>query len=235
MNARHAARQLALLTLFQMDKQGIQASDRLAIHDLIIASVRALVDEARTCIQQAVDELVSVQEALRDTEHDHPDNLTTPLDAPIKPVPFNTTADLNQRVEQCLQAAEWLFEAIDLPEWAALTKQQDIQDYAKQLIQLVKTNQSELDEAINACSTEWRMDRLVLIDAWILRLAAAEMTYQQSVDVGVSIDEAVELAKRFSTDESYKFINGVLGALANRLGHPYTPPPDSITIPAPTA
>jgi len=229
MNARHAARQLALLTLFQMEKQGIQASDRLAIHDLIIASVRSLVDEARNNIQQAVDGLVAVQEALREIEHEHPDNLSTPLDAPIKPVDFPNTEQLNARVESCLKSAEWLFDAIDLPEWTALARIQEVQDYAKQLIQMVQTNQAELDEAINACSTDWRIDRLVQIDATILRLAAAEMKYQPEVDVSVSIDEAVELAKRFSTEDSYKFINGVLGALATQLGYNYTAPDDLAT------
>lgn len=74
-----------------------------------------------------------------------------------------------------------------------------------------------LDAAIAARAKGWALDRMPVLDLNILRLGSFELAYRPDVPIAVAIDEAVELAKRFSTDDSGKFVNGVLSALVGDL------------------
>ncbi len=71
-----------------------------------------------------------------------------------------------------------------------------------------------LDEQIDAAAKGWKSNRLGKVDLTILRLAVYEMKYDDEIPVGVAIDEAVELAKKFGQDESPSFINGILAKIA---------------------
>ncbi len=73
---------------------------------------------------------------------------------------------------------------------------------------------SALDERIAECAPEWPVEELAIIDRNILRLALWEFSVSGETPVKVAINEAVELAKRYSTDSAPRFINGVLGSLA---------------------
>jgi N utilization substance protein B len=75
----------------------------------------------------------------------------------------------------------------------------------------------ELDAAIAARAKGWTLARMPVLDLNVLRLGAYELAYRPDVPVAVVIDEAVELAKRFSTDDSGRFVNGVLSALVDDL------------------
>ena len=75
----------------------------------------------------------------------------------------------------------------------------------------------ELDAAIAARAKGWTLARMPVLDLNVLRLGAFELAHRPEVPVAVVIDEAVELAKRFSTDDSGRFVNGVLSALAGDL------------------
>lgn len=81
------------------------------------------------------------------------------------------------------------------------------------LVEGVAEHQSRLDEAIAAHAKGWTLQRMPTIDLIVLRIAAFELVGRPDVPVAVVIDEAVELAKRFSTDDSGRFVNGVLSAL----------------------
>lgn len=72
---------------------------------------------------------------------------------------------------------------------------------------------AELDAAIAARAKGWTLARMPVLDLNVLRLGAFELAHRPDVPVAVAIDEAVELAKRFSTDDSGRFVNGVLSAL----------------------
>ena len=69
---------------------------------------------------------------------------------------------------------------------------------------------AEIDEAINTSTTGWKTTRMGKVDLSIIRLAVYEMKYEEDIPAKVSINEAVELAKKYGTDESPAFINGVL-------------------------
>lgn len=84
------------------------------------------------------------------------------------------------------------------------------------LVRGVVEHQARLDEAIAEKATGWSLARMPVLDLNVLRLGAYELLERPDVPFAVVIDEAVELAKRFSTDDSGRFVNGVLAALARQ-------------------
>lgn len=82
-----------------------------------------------------------------------------------------------------------------------------------QLVLGVEEHQTRLDEVIAAHAKGWTLNRMPALDLIVLRIAAFELSGRPEVPVAVVLDEAVELAKRFSTDDSGRFVNGVLSAL----------------------
>jgi N utilization substance protein B len=85
------------------------------------------------------------------------------------------------------------------------------------LVRGVAEHRTRLAEAIAARATGWSLDRMPVLDLSVLLIGAYELAERPDVPVAVVIDEAVELAKRFSTDNSGRYVNGVLSALAGDL------------------
>jgi N utilization substance protein B len=85
-----------------------------------------------------------------------------------------------------------------------------IRDFTKELVDGVENNRRKIDELIATYSQGWDMDRMPVIDRNILRLAIFEILWSSDVPQAVAINEALELAQTLSTDESSKYINGVL-------------------------
>ena len=88
-------------------------------------------------------------------------------------------------------------------------------DYASMLFDLTIENKSKLDKMIESKLVNWKIHRLALMDKMILRMSLSEMLYVDSVPPKVSIAEGVEIAKEFSTDDSRRFVNGILDAIYN--------------------
>ncbi len=88
--------------------------------------------------------------------------------------------------------------------------------FAEELIFGVRDRLEELDREIVSISANWSLPRMARIDRNLLRLATFEILYIEGVPVSVSINEAIEIAKRFSGDDAPMFINGVLDQLAER-------------------
>lgn len=86
--------------------------------------------------------------------------------------------------------------------------------YAKALFEGVDSKKDELDEVINTYSKGWKTNRLPKVNLAILRLAIYEIKYVDDVPQSVAINEAVELAKKYSGEGDYSFINGILGSVA---------------------
>jgi N utilization substance protein B len=89
--------------------------------------------------------------------------------------------------------------------------------YLRQLVAGTTQHQKQIDEVIRQYSVGWELDRMPVVDLTLLRMAIYELLYEQDVPVKVVINEAVELAKVFSTAESAKFVNGVLGKLIGEI------------------
>ncbi|MSO15800.1 MAG: transcription antitermination factor NusB [Ilumatobacteraceae bacterium] len=87
-------------------------------------------------------------------------------------------------------------------------------DLTGELLNGIEAHRVAIDEAIVNHAKGWALDRMPALDRAILRLAIYELTSRPDVPIAVVIDEAVELAKRFSTDDSGRFVNGVLAAVA---------------------
>lgn len=90
-------------------------------------------------------------------------------------------------------------------------------EYMKRKYGAVIEKTEEIDELINANAKGWKTARMNKVDLSILRLAVYEMKWDEDVPVGVAINEAVELAKRFSSEGAPAFVNGVLGKIARSL------------------
>lgn len=86
--------------------------------------------------------------------------------------------------------------------------------YAREIVDGVTDHREEIDELIETYAQGWTLERMPNVDRSLLRIASWEMLYNPEVPVAVSIDEAVELAKEFSTDDSSRFVNGLLGNIA---------------------
>lgn len=85
--------------------------------------------------------------------------------------------------------------------------------YAEVLVRLVATNVERIDRVINDSLTNWRMERLAAIDRNVLRLGVAEMLFVDDVSPRITIREMVQLAEKYGTSESPRFVNGVLDAV----------------------
>lgn len=92
-----------------------------------------------------------------------------------------------------------------------------VDELASVIVDGVATHQQVLDERISAHLVGWTLQRMPLIDKIVLRMAAFELLERPETPTAVILNEAVELAKRFSTDESPRFVNGVLASVAREI------------------
>ncbi len=93
----------------------------------------------------------------------------------------------------------------------------EIRPYSREVVVGVWENRTDLDGLISRSSKNWRVERMSRVDINILRIAIYEVLYMKDVPPKVSIDEAVELGKRYGTEESGAFINGILDHIYNQL------------------
>ncbi|HEX3793225.1 MAG TPA: transcription antitermination factor NusB [Acidimicrobiales bacterium] len=90
-------------------------------------------------------------------------------------------------------------------------------DYVCTLLHGAQATRAEADERITAASVGWPIDRMAVIDRLVLRLAVAELLDPDGPPLAVVIDEAVELVKTYSTDDSGSFVNGILSTIASEV------------------
>jgi N utilization substance protein B len=107
------------------------------------------------------------------------------------------------------QPLESLYENI----LTGLSRDRELQKFARQLVKKVIETHEELDKYIRAKVTNWEFNRLAVIDKLILRMCICELLYFDDIPPKVSINEAIEIARRYSTDKSDKFVNGVLDSV----------------------
>lgn len=94
-------------------------------------------------------------------------------------------------------------------------KEEDILFLKKRFFSILEKIE-EIDAIIEEASSGWRINRMGKVDLTIMRLAVYEVEYDEEIPIGVAINEAVELAKKYGEDNSASFINGVLGKIANK-------------------
>ncbi|MBI3578620.1 MAG: transcription antitermination factor NusB [Ignavibacteriales bacterium] len=127
---------------------------------------------------------------------------------------------VREKVLQALYAYELSHEPIDFifeNIVASLKKEEGAFELAKELILKVIETSNELDALINGRVANWEFNRLAILDKIILRICICELLYFDDIPPKVSINEAIEIARRYSTEKSDKFVNGVLDSVLDDL------------------
>ena len=101
--------------------------------------------------------------------------------------------------------------------WARHPIADDAREFADALVRGTKANQPKIDQIIAQFTEHWDLDRMAVVDRNILRVAAYELLWRSDVPAKVAINEAIEIAKKFGTAESSRFINGVLDRIRREL------------------
>ncbi len=121
--------------------------------------------------------------------------------------------DEEAKFDKLLTPEEIIEIEADIPiEW-----KDDDKDFARDLILAVLSHRKEIDEYIVKVAENWKLERIAILDKILIEMAVAEMLHFANIPTKVSINEAIEIAKAYSTDKSGKFINGVLDNILSLL------------------
>ncbi|CCH64928.1 Transcription termination protein NusB [Richelia intracellularis HM01] len=193
---RQIARELALLSISQLPVNHKKLTEE-ELSKLILASVRTLTSEVQETLDNATAELQRSNDYL--------------LSSQTRAIDLNTSRDMLQDAITCTQTAiNQLGAAIEFPELIQLANQdKEVGRYTIEIIRIVNDQRKIIDETISSALVDWQVNRLAQIDRDILRIAVLEMMFLD-IPNKVAINEAVELAKRYSGNDSHRFINGVL-------------------------
>lgn len=202
MQARRTARELALLSIGQLPSKAEKLQTQQA-QSLLVAAVRTLVTEVQETLETASAELERGSARLLSSE--------------TRAVEIQSSrAMVREAIELTQTAINRMGTALELPELVQLANQQLVRDYALEVIVAVQNHRDEIDDLLNRVMVDWRLPRLARIDQDILRIAAAEIVYLGTPD-RVAINEAIELAKRYSGEDGHRFINGILRRVSDEL------------------
>ncbi|GAX36370.1 transcription antitermination factor NusB [Nodularia sp. NIES-3585] len=190
------ARELALLSLSQLPINPKRLTEE-HLPKLVLATVRTLRSEVQDTLDNATGELQRSNERL--------------LTSQTRASDLNTARNLlKEAIDYTQTAINQLGAAVEFPELIQLANQdKEVGRYAIELVKIVSEHRVIIDQEISSALVDWQVTRLAQIDRDILRIAVGEMRFFNLPD-RVAINEAVELAKRYSGDEGHRFINGVL-------------------------
>lgn len=209
MQARRAARELAFILFSQFDKK-ITNYSKDDLEDIILKSVRILTSNASDELKLALGALVDMRDKIDTYEAEHETNLNRPIGVANIPVPLPMTSDMIGRINEMIDIAEKAMLALEIAEFATLESQNEVKGYAVQIAEFFQKHNKEIDDMIQKHAKNWDLQRLVKMDKDILRIAIVELLYIKDAPMKVVVDEALELAKKYSTDDSSAFINGIL-------------------------
>lgn len=198
---RRIARELALLSLSQF--RASENLEKQELNKLVLAAIRTLSAETQETLESAAAEVKRGSDRLLGSET-KASNLAS------------AKAMVSDALELTQTAINRLGLAIEFPELIQLANQYEVRQYAVELIETVGRRRQEIEQVIENALVDWQFSRLPKIDRDILRIAVAEIVFL-GVKEKVAINEAVELAKRYSDEEGYRFINGVLRRVTNQL------------------
>jgi len=209
LQARRAARELALILFSQLDKK-ITNYSKNDFEDIILKSVRILTNSASDELKITVGSLLETKEYIETYEAEHEINLERPMGVANIPVKIPMTDDMIKRIDEMIDIADKALAALEIAEIATLESQNEVKEFAVKIAESFQKNSAEIDEQIQKFAKGWDIERLVKMDKDILRIAIIELLYVKEAPMKVVVDEALELAKKYSTDESSSFINGIL-------------------------
>lgn len=209
MQARRAARELAFILFSQFDKK-ITNYSKSDLEDIILKSVRILTSNASDELKIAAGSLVAMRGEIEEYEANHETNLQRPIGVANVPVPMVMTSEMSARINEMIEIAEKTLLALEIAEFTTLDSQSEVKEYAIEIAEVFQKNHKEIDDTIQKHARNWDLQRLVKMDKDILRIAIVELLFIKDAPMKVIVDEALELAKKYSTDDSASFINGIL-------------------------
>ncbi|MBW4489073.1 MAG: transcription antitermination factor NusB [Trichocoleus desertorum ATA4-8-CV12] len=202
MQARRIARELSLLSISQLPANQGRLDDQ-QLQNIMLAAVRTLTTEVQEILETAAAEIKRSSDRLLSSE-------TRASDVQSARGMVQEALDLAQT------AINRMGMAVELPELIQLTNQKEVRAYTLQVISTLNANTAAVDELLTQSLVDWQLNRLARIDRDILRIAVTEIMYLGVPDK-VAINEAVELAKRYSGSEGHRFINGVLRRVTDQI------------------
>jgi N utilization substance protein B len=99
--------------------------------------------------------------------------------------------------------------------WEGIDEENDVKEFTHDIVHSTLENLEAIDETIKKAAQHWSLERMAVIDRNILRAATYELSYRTDIPTSVVINEAIEIAKKYSTEDSASFINGILDRVAN--------------------
>ena len=199
---RRTARILALLSISQI-RGKINQPKTIELNDLLVDAIRTLTMEVKSTIETASDELNRSHDQLLKSET-RANNLNT------------ARSMLKESITLTQKAINRIGEVMEIPTFVQLSHQEEVKGYAIKLMKTVRNHRQEIDKIIDEVMVDWTLNRLTQIDGNIIRIAVAEMIFM-NLDHKVAINEAVEIAQEYSDDDGYRFINGVLRKVSDKL------------------
>ncbi|MDY6938223.1 MAG: transcription antitermination factor NusB [Cyanobacteriota bacterium] len=195
MQARRISRELALLSLSQLPNN----PEKLAaqqLNEVVLAAVRTMTTEVHDVLETAAAELKRGSDRI--------------LTSQTRATDLNSSREMvEEAIDLTQNAINRVGIAIELPEFIYLANQKEVRAYTLEILTQVSVRRAEIDELISGALVDWQLSRLPRIERDLLRIAVAEI-WSIGIPDRVAINEAIELAKRYSTDDAHRFINGVL-------------------------
>jgi N utilization substance protein B len=102
--------------------------------------------------------------------------------------------------------------------WAEYKPDDEVKAFAEELVKGTYKHLPKINDLIHQCAKNWSLDRMAVVDRNVLRMAIYEILYRMDIPTSVTINEAIEIAKKFGTDESGAFVNGILDRVARLTG-----------------
>lgn len=199
---RSIARELALLSLSQIKTSSDKLEDQ-DLDSLVLAAIRTLTVEIQETLETAAAEVKRGSDRLLTTE-----------------TRTNNINSAKAMVQDALALAQTAINrlgiAVELPEFVQIANSYEVKEYALEIIGTVKRHRQAIEQQIEESMVAWQINRLPQLDRHILCIAVAEIMFLE-LPLKVAINEAVELAKRYSDEEGHRFVNGVLRRVSDRL------------------
>lgn len=223
--ARHIGRELALLSLSSLSQYQTEGDlDEVDLADILERATRLLSNEAEEYIGTSGKALEAIYSTLDAFE---PEEKLDLVDSHRDLQKYKKSVGdkleelkglLREQAEELSNAVNLLGEALHLPLLRILSDNPHIKTFTLEVVSAYRDQRQDIDALINDVSEEWSLDRMNSIDRDLIRLAATEMLYDPMANqlggdktpLPVIINEAVELAKKYGTPDSYRFVNAIL-------------------------
>ena len=102
--------------------------------------------------------------------------------------------------------------------WAEYAPDEEVKAFSEEIVKGTYKHIARINELLHQCAKNWSLDRMAVVDRNVLRMAVYEILYRSDIPTSVTINEAIEIAKKYGTDESGSFVNGILDRAARLTG-----------------